>query len=255
MQNHLARDDEAEVAYRKAIEIDPAAAAPWNNLGNLLHLHLARYDEAEAAYRKAIGIDPKYAAPWNGLGSLLVDHFGRWDEARKAFERSLELDPESDFPRHNLAFALRDYLVRPAEARRVLEGLTNQETLRDTQALHDALSATYDDNWGLAADALRRALRGVDFQLPPNTRDDWFRASAVLLHLGYGEKLVALLEAEGADVSMLPWYAAVSAHAKGDRRYLANAPAEARPAAERIFDEIQERRQRLPERTARMAGR
>ncbi len=255
LQNHLARDDEAEVAYRKAIEIDPAAAAPWNNLGNLLHLHLARYDEAEAAYRKAIGIDPKYAAPWNGLGSLLVDHFGRWDEARKAFERSLELDPESDFPRHNLAFALRDYLVRPAEARRVLEGLTNQETLRDTQALHDALSATYDDNWGLAADALRRALRGVDFQLPPNTRDDWFRASAVLLHLGYGEKLVALLEAEGADVSMLPWYAAVSAHAKGDRRYLANAPAEARPAAERIFDEIQERRQRLPERTARMAGR
>jgi tetratricopeptide (TPR) repeat protein len=252
-ESGLGRYDEAESAYLKAIEIDPQDAALWNGLGNLLGLYLGRYEDAESAYRKAIEIDPRYALAWNNLGNLLADHLGQFDEARGAFAKALELDPNEDMPRLNLAFLLRDFLGQPGEARQVLAGLRDRETLKDTQALHEALFAAYDENWGLSAQALRKALSVTEFRLPRRTRDDWFRASAVLLHLGYGPKLVEFLQAEGADIKMLPWFVAVSAHAQGDRRYLSNAPAEARAAAEQIFDEIQRRRDRLPKRVSPVA--
>lgn len=50
---------------------------------------------------------------------------------------------------------------------------------------------------------------------------------------------------------MLPFFGAIEAQAKGDRRYLVNLPAEARPAAETIFDRIQAVRDRLPAETSR----
>ena len=121
----------------------------------------------------------------------------------------------------------------------------------DTQHLHRALFAAYDDNWGVAADELRQVLAETDGRLPPETRDDWFRASAVLLHLGFGERLVALLTDAAADVNLLPWFAAVDAHYHGDRRHLGNIPLEARSSAEQIYDEIELRRSQLPQKTRR----
>jgi len=248
LTDHLGRYEEAELAFRKAIEVDPQNAVSWHNLGYLLGHHLGRYEEAEFACRKAIEIDPGDAMTWNNLGNVLADQIGEWQEAQWAYEKALEVDPSFDWPRLNLVFLLRDFLGRAADARQILADLHDREVLKDTQALHEALFAAYDENWGLAAEALRLALKEAGFRLPPHTRGCWFRASAVLLHLGYGEKLVAFLEAEGADIRMLPWFAAVSAHARGDRRYVANAPAEARAAAEQIFDGIQIRRDRLPPR-------
>ena len=98
---------------------------------------------------------------------------------------------------------------------------------------------------------LNRALREVGGELPASTRDDWYRASAVLLHLGFGTKLVEFLKDENADIEMMPWFEAVQAHVEGDKRYLLNIPAEARPVAEKIFDEIAIRRRHLPEKTRR----
>ncbi len=55
--NDLKRYEEAEVAYRKAIELNPSDAIAYSNLGNLLG-DLKRYEEAEVAYRKAIELNP-----------------------------------------------------------------------------------------------------------------------------------------------------------------------------------------------------
>ena len=105
-----------EAAYRKAIELDPKLANPWNGLGNMLVGHLGRPAEAEAAYRKAIELDPKWAYPWNNLGKVLQDHLGRPAEAEAAYRKAIELDPKDAFPWNNLGTVLQDHLGRPAEA-------------------------------------------------------------------------------------------------------------------------------------------
>lgn len=107
--------EEADAAFRQAIERDPKDAWLWCNLGILLAEHLGRPEEAEAAYRRAIEIDSKYAAPWNNLGILLQDRFGRSKEAEAAYRRATEIDPEDAWPWHNLGVLL-DRLGRPDEA-------------------------------------------------------------------------------------------------------------------------------------------
>ncbi|MEZ5429748.1 MAG: tetratricopeptide repeat protein [Verrucomicrobiales bacterium] len=100
--------DEAEQAYRKAIEIDPNFASPWNNLGNLLKNHLRRFDEAEQAYRKAIEIDPNFAYPHAGISDL-YDTLQRPEESRHHALQAALLNPSDGWPRSqsSLRFAVK----------------------------------------------------------------------------------------------------------------------------------------------------
>lgn len=248
LQYDLGRYTEAEEVYRKAIALDrdDPKPGPWVLLGHLLAGEMGRHAEAEEAYRRAIALDPGDLGAWNGLGCVLLDTSEHIEEARRSFERAIKLDAADSTARHNLAFVLRDYLGDPSSAREVLAGIGDPEPHPDTRALHEALFAAYDDNWGLAGKALSAAMTACGFVLSPLTRDDWFRTSAVLLNLGFGEKLVELLETQGAGIKMLPWFAAVRAHARGDRRYLLNMAPEVRTPAERIFDAIEGIRGRLP---------
>jgi tetratricopeptide (TPR) repeat protein len=246
LQSHFDRYDEAEEAYRRATELDPTNAYPWNGLGNLLTDHLERYDEAEDAYRKAIEIAPKYAHPWNGLGNLLTDHLERYDEAKEAYRKVIELDPSYDSPRLNLAFLFRDTLQRPDRAREVLRELQHPESRRDVQALHEALFAAYDGDWEGVRVELWAALAEIGGALPTTNVDDWCRAPAVLLHLGFGEKLVGFLEAEGVDERLPDWFVAVRAHVPPqDRGDLDEAT---QPKALRMYKLIEKLRNGLPPR-------
>jgi len=56
----LHRPDEAEVPYRRALQLDPGFAEAHNNLANALKA-LRRLDEAEQHYRRAIELKPDYA--------------------------------------------------------------------------------------------------------------------------------------------------------------------------------------------------
>jgi tetratricopeptide (TPR) repeat protein len=93
----------AERAYRTAIELDPAFAWPWNNLGVLLTDRLERHEEAETTYRKTIELDPTAALPWNNLGLVLSDKLERHEEAELAYRKAIELAPAAAFPHFNLA--------------------------------------------------------------------------------------------------------------------------------------------------------
>jgi tetratricopeptide (TPR) repeat protein len=106
----------AERAYRKAIDLDPTYAYPWNGLGNLLQDRLHRATEAEAAYRRAIELDPVSPAPWNGLGNVLMQHLGRLDEAEEAFRRSLAIRPGYHYPLNGLGALMHRYRERPEES-------------------------------------------------------------------------------------------------------------------------------------------
>ncbi len=94
LDEKLERFQEAEVAYRKAIELKPDYPWAWAQLGQLLHTKLERHEEAEAAYRKAIELKPDYAWAWAQLGRLLHKKLERYEEAEAAYRKAIELDPD-----------------------------------------------------------------------------------------------------------------------------------------------------------------
>lgn len=56
----------------------------------------------EAAYRweRAVELDPAYSAAWNNLG-IGYEQLGRFDDARKAYEKALDVEPNSTYIRNN----------------------------------------------------------------------------------------------------------------------------------------------------------
>ena len=253
LQDNLGRYDDAEAAYREAIARDGNNAMPWNNLGNLLRDHLGRYDDAEAAYREAIARDGNDALPWNNLGSLYCDHLCRFIDAATAFEKAGYLEPNHEISLSNLLFLHRDFLGEGPAARPRFERLQSLATpeWKDSVELHHALFATYAENWGQARESLARAFSFTENSFPDYSIDDWHRAIAVLLHLNYGEQLLAFLREQGHDARLRPWYEALVALHKGDRRFLQNLAPEVRTTAEVYFDQIEKRLNALPEKTRR----
>jgi len=114
--NIWGRYEEAEVACRRSIELDPTNSSPWNGLGNLLKEQFGRYEESEAAYRQAIALDPDESISWNGLGTLLQNQLERYEEAESAYRQAIALDPNNAYPWNNLGTLLHHHLERYEEA-------------------------------------------------------------------------------------------------------------------------------------------
>jgi tetratricopeptide (TPR) repeat protein len=247
-QTTMGKYDESEKSLRKAIEINPMDTPSWVQLGILLSAYLFRFNEAEQCFRKATGIDPSDISAWNSLGILLSDFFSRHQEAELCFKKITSILPGDTYASSNLVFLYRDMMNRIQEAKESLAHIKSWNGVEDSFNIHHALFAAYESNWEMARANLHKAHEAAKWQLPPDTCDDWFRAAAVLLKLGYGPQYVEAIrewEAE-EDVSMPPWFAAIDAHVKGDRRYLLNIAPEVRTVAETIYDQIQIRRDRLP---------
>jgi tetratricopeptide (TPR) repeat protein len=64
--------DEAEKAFRQALEVRPSYADAHNNLGNLLERQ-GKFPEAIAEYKKAIESQPDFRQPHFNLGRILVN--------------------------------------------------------------------------------------------------------------------------------------------------------------------------------------
>lgn len=84
--------DEAERCYRQAIEHNPEHADAHNNLGVLLK-RTGRPDAAAAAYRRALQVRPDYPQAHNNLG-VLYKESGRLAEAEIDYRRAIELKPD-----------------------------------------------------------------------------------------------------------------------------------------------------------------
>jgi tetratricopeptide (TPR) repeat protein len=214
---------------------------------------LIRYAEAETAYREAIARDPKNAWPWNDLGTLYCDHLDRPSDAAEAYDNALRLDPTNDVVFLNRIFLRRDFMGEGPGARPLMNELRAlpKHECPDTTYLQEALFAAYDSNWGLACEALAKALTIRANGFSSMNTDDWLRASAVLLHLNYGAELLAFLDQRGDTARLRPWVEAVRAHHLGDRRALQNIAPEIRTAAEIFYDGIESRLKKLPEKTRR----
>ena len=113
---------EAEVAFRRAIELAPSSAAAWLQLAILMK-SCRRTEEAIAAYQGVLSIEPQNATAYNEMGTLL-QAAGRLDEALVAYRELLRLIPDAHVAYNNIGSVLQiqeHFEAAMEQYRRVLE--------------------------------------------------------------------------------------------------------------------------------------
>ena len=121
----LGRRDEAIADAAALTQAHPTrSAADWFNLAFLLEGD-GRIDDAERAFRSAVELDPKLDRAWYGLGLVLIRQ-QRFEDAVLALKRNTELQPMSPYGWYQLA---RVHIDRhdPDEARRIIRHLKGFE--------------------------------------------------------------------------------------------------------------------------------
>ncbi|MGE3527604.1 MAG: tetratricopeptide repeat protein, partial [Gemmatimonadales bacterium] len=207
------RRQEAEAAYRKAVELDRAYALAWNNLGVLLShgaageaaieafqmalrprrefvtanlnlgLHLLqrkRLQLALEAYRQVLEEHPNNAVAWNGVGLVLTE-LKRFPDARNAFARAVESDPDLASAHYNLSFTLSqlgEFDLALRETKRALElepfYVPQKSSLAiDLQYEDPTISIVPDISGDVAADEV-----GGEFSFDERLLDQVFRELA-----------------------------------------------------------------------------
>jgi hypothetical protein len=205
----------AELAFRKAIELDPVDSSAWNCLGGALERQ-NRYDEAESAYRKSVEIDGTDPLRWIDLGNILHSHF-RDDEADAAYRKAINCEPQSKRG--------WTYYVRAK-----LEAIHNRELLLGVAA------ACLNSNWEQLSKALSALVstsqKFVSWPLNSVFMEGVVRHS---LRRGDGPKLLAACQEARLDIIALPLMLALDAAIEGGEEKLATVEPEARSAARIIF--------------------
>jgi tetratricopeptide (TPR) repeat protein/glycosyltransferase involved in cell wall biosynthesis len=102
---HLAGSHEdAILAYREVLRLEPEHAPACNNLGTLL-AQQAKLDEAEALFGRAVAIQPDYGEAHNNTG-LVRTNLGDHAAAAEAFTRAVATNPGNASWENNLGNAL-----------------------------------------------------------------------------------------------------------------------------------------------------
>ncbi len=97
---------EADISYRKAIQLKPDFAEGHSNLGNLLK-DLGNLNEAEISYRKAIQFKPAFLNANLNLATVLKD-LGNLKEAEVSNNKIIQIKPDFAEAHSNLGIIYRD---------------------------------------------------------------------------------------------------------------------------------------------------
>lgn len=95
---------EGEEAARRAVAMDPALVAGWNNLGILLQ-EAGRFDASLGCLERVIALQPDWADAHNNLANT-ARRLGRMDRAESHYRHALALNPGYAEAHSNLAFLL-----------------------------------------------------------------------------------------------------------------------------------------------------
>tara|TARA_B100000579_G_scaffold366328_1_gene326120 strand:- start:528 stop:2180 length:1653 start_codon:yes stop_codon:yes gene_type:complete len=102
----LGKLKDAELSYRKAIELNPEFAIAHYNLGSTLK-SLGNIQEAESSTRKAIELKPDLAVAHSNLGIILRE-IGKLKEAELSTRKAIELKPDLADAHSNLGNLMND---------------------------------------------------------------------------------------------------------------------------------------------------
>jgi len=200
----------------------------------LLTHHLGRHEEAEAAYRTAIELDPKDTFPLLGLGYLSLYYLEDLKEAEAAYQKVLMTKSEDLVAASNL---LALHLIQPSrqdEAESAFDGIASRHPPHGASLLC-AIRALARDNFGEAAESLKVVFSSNDEDIFDVYQGFFLLALRLAARHGYGEKLLAWLDEQGLSDRLWPLRVAFDAHLHGETRLMDVNP-EVRGAAKRIFD-------------------
>jgi tetratricopeptide (TPR) repeat protein len=120
------RHREADVAFRKAVNLDDAGVSEWCIFGDYILRYKHDLVLAERAFRKVIQLAPNTTTGWLRLAIVLGHFREREDEARAAYAEALKLSA-SDDARAPIQYS--EHLRRcgePKEAERLLTRIAEQ---------------------------------------------------------------------------------------------------------------------------------
>lgn len=99
--NELGRYDEALRHLSAALELNPAHAGTYNNLGRALSQGYHRFDDAKNCFLKAIHLDPNFDIAYNNLAAVHYE-LGEYDSAMDLYQQALCLNPTYPLTYNNL---------------------------------------------------------------------------------------------------------------------------------------------------------
>jgi tetratricopeptide (TPR) repeat protein len=236
-QYDLGKYEEAENLYLSVIKISDDDFEVWSNLGILYQQNFQKYDESEKMFLKAIKLKPKCSSSWNRLGNLYQDNLQKYKEAENAYLEAIAIDENQNIATYNLVFLYRDKLNELKKARHYFDELEIIREVEDSYWLNKSLFDLYDRNEGIAKENLEKGLNKLEITLPINTQDDWWRFGAVVIKLGYGNWFLSILEENGFDTILAPYYVAIKALTeKNSEGYLNSKAVEIREPARKIME-------------------
>jgi predicted O-linked N-acetylglucosamine transferase (SPINDLY family) len=143
------RVDEAEAAFRQALQIRPDLAAAHNNLGTVLRLQ-TKLAEAEKCFQKALNLQPNYIDALSNLGVVLAEQ-NRLDEAVACFQKTVQLQPDYTSGHNNLGNVLKSQRKLAAAAACFRTALRLNPNYFEA---HNNLGALLHDEEGKTAEAI-----------------------------------------------------------------------------------------------------
>lgn len=136
----------AEMAYRRALEVDPSHPEAGTSLG-IMELQRRRYSEAEAQLRAVTDEGNANWRTYNALG-VLADLQGNADEAVRHYTRALRKDPDNATVLNNLGYSRYlsgDWRGARDALRRALRSDPNYEMAWRNLGLVHVREQAYDD--------------------------------------------------------------------------------------------------------------
>jgi TolB-like protein/Tfp pilus assembly protein PilF len=217
VQRRLGLWQEAEVTFKKALELDPRDATLLNSIGGEFYNYLRRFDDARAAIDRALEILPDSATAHASKAGLFQSE-GRLDEAAQELAR-IPVDATDDFvvsARIGQAIYERHFDSAISVIERKLKSLPAGEPLDSVTELA-LVQLGFCQQWtGRNDDARRsfsRAIEAIkpkpDAPVPPDANGT--PNTLALAYAGLGEKAKALEQAQRAvkdydtDAVNKPW--------------------------------------------------